>query len=438
MREQIISLPAASEDIEEYQSEYEFVSNDDWVWVYELYHRKTPALPKGRMLMYADRDTVFFDGDNLYGCIPVRAMVPEPIARWSLGYPMFSNLLPAQEMMDHTFSAIATNHAAHAVQNVAVPRGANLGVQDILGMNFFSYTPQNVPGGGKPEAIQLTKSSPEVWKFIDLLKAHMLELSNINSALRGAPPPGVTSGTAIATLTTNAIEFISSAAMAYNDAVEEVVMDGINAYRRFAKTKRLVQMTGKRFESYTKEFQAEELEPIKQVKLTRVNPVMQTLAGRMELAEKMTASGLVKSPQEYLSIMEGEDPERMSDTERSENDLYEQENERLMEGEQVVALATDDHATHIRAHAGLLNDPMVRLESDKLEAILEHINEHAELAKTTDPFLTAMVRTGQAAQQPAPDGPSRAPGRRRRSEPRGSGRTRRTDDRDGPGGLPGP
>jgi hypothetical protein len=53
----------------------------------------------------------------------------------------------------------------------------------------------------------------------------------------------------------------------------------------------------------------------------------------------------------------------------------------------------------------LLNDPEVRSKSDYAQLILDHILEHRQLAETTDPVLTAMVRTGKMPEggiQPQP------------------------------------
>ena len=53
-----------------------------------------------------------------------------------------------------------------------------------------------------------------------------------------------------------------------------------------------------------------------------------------------------------------------------------------------------------------LNDPDVRNDNEATERILSHILEHEELAKNTDPFLLAMVRTGKIPEGgPPPEGP---------------------------------
>lgn len=421
----IQALPPA-DDTDVADVELRTIDDEDMVYVYEFYHRSCPALRNGRMLFYSDPKTIYSDGVNEYcgfkgdKTIPIEPMIPERINRFLLGHPMFSNLLPAQEMLDHGFSAVATNQSAFAVQNILSPRGANLSVHDIAGMNFVSYTPQNIPGGGKPEPMQLTQSAPETFKFMDMLYSHMQQLAKVPGALRGAPPPGVTSGTAIATLTTNAIEFISSTSGAYQDCIERTMMHAINAYRRFASVKHLVFMAGRGFETTKKSFVGKDLDPITKVRLVRSNPMMQTITGRADLADRLVKNRYVKSTKDYVGILEGEPLSKLYATELSESDLIDAENELLMAGkglEEVPVLSTDDHAEHMRKHAALLNEPYVRTNSTRTKAVTDHMLKHFEEAKRADPFLTAMVRTGmmpeggppQPPKQPALPAPGGAP-----------------------------
>jgi hypothetical protein len=400
LREQIIAMSPAKAYRGFYQGNYANSASDDMVYVYEAYHKPTPALPSGRMVVYGGEDVILYDGPNPYGRIPVFSMKPETIHGLGMGfgYPFFSNLLPAQEMLDHSFSAIATNQGAFAVQNILVPRGADISAQELGGMNFISYTPQTNLGGGKPEPLQLTQSSPETFKFIDVLLAHMQQISNVNSALRGDPPPGVTSGAAIATLTTNAIEFVNSAARSAQTCMQEVVSCGIDVYRIFAKIDRVLNIKGKNGLFSPKKFNAQDLFHIKGVRITEVNPIMQTLSGRMDLAEKLISNGMVSNTREFLSILDGEPIDRLTDVETSENDLIQSENDDLMEGNPVMILATDDHPTHIREHHMLLNDPERRRNSKHVSLILDHIMKHFEMLKgpnAIDPTLMAVIRTGK-------------------------------------------
>lgn len=423
LEDAIRKLPSIREWRGPFRVDYAVVNYDDYVYAYELYHKPTPAIPGGRMLFYSTKDAVYHDGKNVYGCIPVEQIKPESVMNTGWGCPLFSSLLPAQEMYDTMVSSIATNNSAFAVQNIAVPRGAAISVQDIKGMNFFSYTPmQGVPGGGKPEAIQLTQTAPETFKFAEILKDNMQEMSMINAALRGEPPAQVSSGAAIATLTSTALEAITSYSKSGMRALEKTAMHYINSYMKFAKVPQMARIVGKNYESYSRDFIGTDLDPIKSVRITESNPLMQTLSGRMEVSDKLLQTGMIKDMQSYFAILEGAPPRELYSDECSEDDLIRKENDALQNGDtNVMALNSDDHPYHIFKHKQLLNDPKVRQNGTYVQDVLNHILMHYQLMKTQDPVLAGIMQTGKMPQggipQPPPPGgampsagPAAAPG----------------------------
>lgn len=378
--------------------------DDDNVFVFEFYARPSPAMPKGRMMMYANDKCVFYDDDNIYETLPVEPMTPETVLTTGLGYPVLTNIIAAQEMFDNSLSAIATNQAQFAVQSVAIPRGAGINVNEINGMRFVSFTPQNVPGGGKPEPLQLTQSSPETFKFSEMLERLMVDLSGVNNALRGEPPPGVTSGVAIATLSANAMEFLKSIEMPLQICMEKTMEHAINCYKKFAKLPQSVTMYGKNNQVSQKRFNKDNVQSISSVKILTSNPLMNTISGRIEIAEKMLGM-----PKEmwgpYIAILEGRPLQELTKSELSQEDLIASEDEMLRDGEVVYALATDDHPKHIIAHASLLNNPEIRKDGQHIQMILDHIEQHAQLAQNTNPFLTALIRTGRMPEGGPPQPP---------------------------------
>lgn len=409
---EILALPSAAQ-VAGVKSWFERITqNDDMVYVWELYVRPCAAMPKGRMLMYSGNKCIFYDDHNHYECIPIEPMIPEQVMGTTLGYPQFTNLMAAQEMYDNSISALATNQSQFAVQSVSIPRCSNINVQELGGMRFVFYTPQNVPGGGEPKPLQLTASSPETYKFQDLMKANMMEMSNLNAALRGAPTPGAASGVAIATLSANAIEFTTTVQEALNLCLSRTLKHAVNTYVKLGMNQtKNVQMYGTNNQVMSKQVTGQDLKFISAIKITTQNPMMQTIAGRLEIADK-----LLQMPKDlwgqYVSILEGQPLSNLTQDQLSEDDLIESENERLSQGTQVPALITDDHAKHIQKHAAALNDPLIRLEGAQNQLFLGHIMEHYKLAMSQDPMLTAMVRTGKMPEQPmgqAP-GPAGLPG----------------------------
>lgn len=397
---EIKKLPSVND---EYRTSMATLFDDrDFVYVYEMFHKPTPSLPQGRMLIYSDQKTIYYDDVNPYKCIPIEPLMPEKIDGLCYGYAPLSNILPAQEMFDHSYSCLATNQSSLGIANVITPTGSNINVESLYGMNFVSYTPNpSASNNGKPEVLDLLKSAPELFKFPEVLKTEMQQMTFINAAVRGELPAS-TSGVAIATLTTNALEFLSSYSKALKICMEKTMMHVINAYRLFAKTERLVSITGKNYQTFMRKFTGDVLDPIHRIEMQEINPLMQTIAGRLDVAEKAIDKGLVKDMQAWVSILDGQPLSRLYDTELSENDLIQSENERLSTGEPVKAVSVDKHALHILKHKTLLNDPMVRLNSPMVAQIEQHLLEHLQLQKMTDPLLMAMANTGQVPEMMPP------------------------------------
>jgi hypothetical protein len=227
----------------------------------------------------------------------------------------------------------------------------------------------------------------------------MQAMSRISAAVRGDLPAS-TSGVAIATLTTNALEFFSGYAKADQDVLKKVMMHAVNALRKFAKTEKLVTIVGKNNQRFTKPYTGDMLEPITGFEMQMVNPMLQTMAGRIDIAEKMVTSGLIKNVQGYVSVIDGQPLSTLYRPELSENDLIESENEMMSEGQEVQAMSADNHALHIFMHKVLLNDPRVRMSGHLSEMVNAHMLKHLELQQNTSPLYMSMATTGMIPQQP--------------------------------------
>lgn len=370
-------------------------SDEDNIYVYTAYHKKSPTLPNGRMIAYCTERTILFDGDNIYGDLPVYVCRAEPMPGTSYGYPYFSNLIQAQEMLDNTLSTIATNTSTFGVQSVTAARGSNIDVVQIAGMNYVMYTPTDGANGGRPEPMQLTEVAADSWKFYDVLKSLLLDISMINSALRGDPPTGVTSGAAIATLTTTALESVASSSKAARLCLRKCMLGSINAYKRMANVERTMDIGGVGNQAYSKSFKGSDLDGIKDVDIAELNPLMHTMMGRKTEAQELMKTGLITNIKGYFSVIEGAPVSELYENELSQEDLVKRENEALLTGEQVITVNIDDHAYHIMMHSMLLNDPKVRLNEGMSQGVLAHILQHYEEATKQDPMFAAMVKTGK-------------------------------------------
>jgi hypothetical protein len=411
LEEEILAIPSWYDTRgPNYWFDQQNVNNPDLVAIYECYAKPSNALPPksmndpmdpgGRMIIYGSDTCVFYDGPNTYGCIPVQQLLPERIQSTSLGYPKLTDLLGLQEVFDNTISAIATNLSTFGVQSVTIPRDSDINVTALSGMNLISFTPmENVHGGGRPEALQLTQSPPEAFKMLDITKQEMSDYSGIHPIMQG-DAKNVSSGAMAATLSANAVEYMDSLSKGLNITLERVMMDALVCLKRFGKIPRKVSMTGKSNQVYEKEFVGEDLGKVIGVKILVSNPLMQTTSGRLEICQQIMSVPPDFLPT-WLGILEGKPLESITKGALNQSDLVYMENERLLSGMQTPSLITDDHAYHIQKHAELLNDPEMRMESDKLQVIMDHILGHQELMRQADPELAMIIKTGQMPPVPA-------------------------------------
>jgi len=372
------------------------MDDDDYVYIREFYHCPTPAVPFGRMTVYANHDCTFYDGRNLYERIPAELFRFQNVDSTLLGYPMLSSLLPAQQMLDHEVSVVASNHSAFGVQSVLVPKGSDLSIRDVReGLNFISYTPQNAEGGGEPKALQLTSTPAEFFTFTQSLGAFLDELSMINSTLRGAPPANVTSGAMAATLAAQALEFINSDTKGLTIGVERLMTLSIENFKRFATVEQVIDVVGEGNISSVQNFKSDALTPIRQVKCRVGNPLLSTIAGRLQLGESimpLLQAGQTAEIGKYLSLIEGAPVESLFDTPLTENIYVQQEIEKLMRGENVFPLISDNHPMFIREYQKLTYNQALRSNSALMQHILDLMLERLSLEGQLDPRLKAILR----------------------------------------------
>jgi|11_taG_2_1085331.scaffolds.fasta_scaffold00996_3 hypothetical protein len=357
--------------------------------VYELYHKRTEAKPEGRYLMYITSDIVLEDTDMPYRDLPILRIAPRNILGTPYGYTSMWDILPLQDAINSLYSTIMTNNNAFGVQNILNPQGNNLKVNQLEGgLNFLEYNDQV----GKPEPLQLTATSQETYNFLSILEKTMETVSGINSVARGNPETSLRSGTALALVQSQALQFMSGLQQSYIQLLEDVGTGLINILKDFADAPRIASIAGISSTTKMVEFKSEDLESINRVVVDVGNALAQTPAGRAQIAENLLQMGVITTPEKYLEILNTGNLKGITQSVTNELDTINAENESLLKGSgDVIAIATDHHAMHIREHRAVLSDPVLRQDADLVARTLAHIQEHITLLQTSDPNLLSII-----------------------------------------------
>lgn len=362
--------------------------------VYQLFHRETEALPKGRYLYYINSKIVLDDTILPYPELPIKRISHSDILGTSLGYTSLFDLIPMQEALNSVYSTVITNHHAFGVQNVLNPIGNGISITEVSGgMKWIEYDQQV----GKPEALQLTKSSQESYNLIPMILKDMETLSGVNSVARGNPEASLKSGTALALIQSQALQFMNGFQQTYMQLLEDCGTFLINLLKEFADEKRVIAIAGISNTSKMKEFNNNDIDSINRVAVGVGNPLMATTAGRWQVAEQMIQMGIITTPEKILELLNTGSLENLTKSTTDQLDVVRAENEALLKGDPVIAWAMDKHSIHIREHVSVISDPVLRFDQDLVNRVTAHIMEHINLLADTDPRVLQII-----GEQPLP------------------------------------
>jgi hypothetical protein len=409
--DQLKKIPSKS-DISNYRLGFNLVNQTtDDVQVLEFYHKKTDALPDGRYMMFCSPEIVLQDLAMPYRVLPVFRISPRDIHGTPYGYTSMFDLLPLQEGLNSLYSTVMTNQSAFGVQNVIQPRGSDVSLtQFASGMNFLEYNlVPGAPNGGKPESLNLTNTPPEIFKFMEILQQQMETISGINSVARGQPDPSLKSGTALALVQSMALQFMSGLQESYVELMEGVGTALIKMLQDFANTPRMVAIAGVSNRSEMKEFSGKDISNITRVIVDVGNPLSKTTAGRVQMAEQLLQYGEI-TPEQYVALINTGNLNVFTEGSVHEELLMKGENEALINGEVPVAVFTENHKGHIDFHRSVLFDPELKKDSSLVQRTQEHIQQHIQLLRTTDPALLQLMGQQPLPPPPPPPGSQPPPG----------------------------
>lgn len=396
--DKILSLPTKSERDKTSLQVFR-KSESDQVEVWTMYHKKSDALPEGRELIFLSEEIIIHDQPLPYRRIPIFRMSPNEILGTAFGYSNLFDLLPLQEGINHLYSAIMSNNIAFATQNLFVRSGSNIDITNLGGgLNV-------IQGNEKPEPLNLLGTSQETFSFLSTLESKMEQLSGINSVTRGTPDPAANlrSGNSLALVQSMAIQFQSGLQNQYVQLVEDLGVAIIEILQDYAMAPRVASIVGVNNRQYLVEFKGSDIDQINRVIVDVGNPLARTTAGRVQMAEQLMQMKPEEfSIQQYAQVINTGRIDGMMESPIDQSNLIQAENERLIKGISVPALVIDDHKEHILRHRTILNDIDIRTDETRAKIIYDHIQEHIDLARSTDPGVLTMTNQQPLAPAPAP------------------------------------
>lgn len=389
------------------------MSDTEEIFVYEFFHESTPSVPDGKMCTFLDDGTVLMPPSPLpYARIPVRRISAAETIGSPFGYSSMFDLLGIQEVIDALYSAISTNQMTFGVQIITQLRGSGIEFRQLArGLSLLEYDNP----AQKPEPMNLTSTPKELFDFIGQLESVMETISGVNSVVRGNPETSLKSGSALALVQSQAIQFSSGLQQSYAQLVEDVYTDTLNILKKYANSERIITIVGKYNRPMLRSFSGESIKDINRVVVDAGSALSQTIAGRTQIAQDLLQSNLIKRPEEYIAVINTGKLDPMLEGDNAELILIRSENEDIAAGKPAACLPTDDHVLHIKEHKAIMASPEVRNNPQIVKVYGEHISEHIQfladpaliniltvLGQT--PLATAVMPVEQAAGGTPPSG----------------------------------
>jgi hypothetical protein len=373
---------------------------------YEFYHKKTEALPEGRYTIFLNDETVLYDGPLPYKEMPLYRLAADDLEGSMFGYTVAYDMLPIQEVLNSLHSTVTTNNLTFGVQNILLPKNSNI-IPNALskGLNAIEYDKDM----GEPKALQLTASSTETYNYIRALVEDMRTVCGMNDVSMGEVPYSNMSGSALALLQAQAIEFNSNLQAAYVSLIERVGTAMIHILQEYAKTPRVAAIAGKTSAPELLQFKGSDIENVNRVTVDVGNALANTIAGRTDMAEKLLDKKLIKNAEEFISVITTGNIEVMLDPESDEALLIKDENEILARGQSTPVMATDQHIQHIKGHRTVTNSVEARKNAALVQATTDHIQAHIDALKNIDPNLLTIIGEQPLGGAPAPGNGPEAP-----------------------------
>lgn len=370
------------------------VQESDDIPFMEFYHKKTPTLKQGRYTIFVNGSIKLFDGPLPFREVPVHRVTPRNIIGTPFGWTTAFDILGLQELVDKLYTVVDSNILGSGVQNFWSPPGNNVLVSQLGGNRSL------IESMVKPEVLELLSTPAEVYNHIEKVEAVMETLMAVSAINRGDLPSKDMSGSAMAFLASQSISFNSGLTANANQLLESIGTGVVNILKDFAQTPRAAIIAGKQNRPLMKMYMGGDLESINNVVCESVSALSKTTTGKISIADNLLQSGLIKNPQEYLTLIKTGQMEPMTRGPLMENFLIQQENEWLLSGQPVIALRIDNHFQHIEEHKTILSSPLSRQDPNLVNLVLQHILEHEEqqfqMQLTNPEFLAAM------GQQPLP------------------------------------
>lgn len=382
----------------------------DCIPVTYWYHKRTPAVPGGREAIILEDGTLLADGPlhrSYWKQLPVHRMYAGELKGSPYPDTSFWHALGVGQVADSVHTSLATNITTTTPGLVTAESDSEITPTDVAGGPKLLL---RKPGSAAPTSITLQAASPEQFRYLETLRREAQQLVGLNSTAMGEPESKNLSGQAMALLSSMSIQNNSNLQGNWVGFIISIGNSILGHLQHRLTTARRVALSGKGRAGLARvlELSGDALKEVDRVVVEIGNPLQQTAAGRLELAQLyLNIPGMVRTPEQIQAVVDTGRLDPLTQDLSNQLLLISDENEMLAEGKQPPVMLTDDHRLHLREHPGVGANREARSSPKVMAALQAHCAEHVQLLRETDPQI--LLAMGQQPLAPPPPPPGMMP-----------------------------
>lgn len=331
--EQAHQIKAGSEEIYDYETMTTKKSDNEAV-VWELWHRKTKMLDKGRYIKFT-KDVILENTKHPYshGKLPCVRLTDIDVPGECHGYSFYETVKSLTGVYNNITNLIVRNQMLVSHPKWMMPAGACK--LDQLGNDV---TIVQFKGPQAPTLVQSQPSPPELFNFRQMIKEEFQQISGVFGVSRGEPPKGITAAVALQFLSEQENERYNNTVLKINEFHREVALMTIAVAGDYYDSSdgRMLRVLGKNNAWMSKFFDAAHLEKDYDVRVQNSSALPNSKAARLQTLLDLNERfpGQV-TPEQVLDMLDLAQSDKFLDVSTVAVRTAEAEVEELMEGKDI-------------------------------------------------------------------------------------------------------
>lgn len=344
-----------------------FESDKDWneVLVFDLYHKSTKHLDKGRHIKFIDG--VVLENVSLeysHGELPCVRLTNIDIPNVLHGVSFLEQIILLQVMYNNTASIAYTNLSLGAHLYWMVPAQGNVDLTKLKnGASVIKFN------GGMPPTLQQFKTiGAEIFQSLDFFDKAMSRIGAIQQVSRGEPPTGVEAGVALAFFEEQENQRANTDIKKHNAFIKKLARLSLSVAGDYYRPEdgRMIRIVGKNNQFAMKALDVAKLGGAYDIRVQRTTALSESKSGRLSqiLALEGRFPGMLPREQ-IMDMLDLANDQKFYSLTAVAVRAAERENELMSDGQAIPdAESWEELIVHWHAHAKFIQSASFKEDMD--------------------------------------------------------------------------